>query len=168
MVDLSRVWVVADLFPSEAPHLAYIKAGAAVRMSLPQYPHRTFTARASNTLPEFDSATSTLKVRIEAGNPDFELRPDMLVDVEIDVNLPAALTIPADAAIWTGLVATAFVDRGNGYYEPRTVETRWQADNRLQISQRPGAGGAVVALATFLVDSESRLHGASTRIASLH
>ncbi len=35
----------------------------------------------------------------------------------------ARLTVPADAVVDTGLRKTVFVDRGNGYLEPRAVET---------------------------------------------
>ena len=156
LVDLSRVWIVADVFASDA---LYVRPAASARVFLPEYPGRTFAARVSDTLPQFDSGYRALKVRLEADNPDFALRPDMLVDVEFDAALPPTLTVPADAIIRSGLTSTVFVDRGNGYFEPRAVEAGWHADNLVQVVKGLEAGERVVAAATFLVDSESRLQG---------
>ena len=38
-------------------------------------------------------------------------------------SLPAAVTIPAEAVIDSGLRKTVFVARGNGVFEPRSVQT---------------------------------------------
>jgi Cu(I)/Ag(I) efflux system membrane fusion protein len=156
LVDLSRVWIVADLFSDDAP---YVRAGGLARVSVPGYPGRTFAARVSGALPQFDTATRTLKLRLEVDNPGSELRPDMIVDVSMEAAIPPALTIPADAIVRTGLTGTVFVDHGNGYFEPRTIETGWHADHRVQVLKGLKAGERVVAAATFLLDSESRLQG---------
>ncbi len=45
------------------------------------------------------------------------------MDVDFSVTMPARMTVPAEAVLDTGLKKTVFVDRGNGYLEPRQVET---------------------------------------------
>jgi Cu(I)/Ag(I) efflux system membrane fusion protein len=155
IIDISRVWIVADLYSSEAQ---YVRPGAPVRISLPAYPQRTFSARVSNVPPEFDSVSRTLKLRLEADNPDFALRPDMLVDIEASAALPSAVTVPADAVMDAGLTHTVYIDRGEGRFEPRMVETGWRYDNQVEIVKGLEAGERVVSAATFLIDSESRLH----------
>ena len=84
--------------------------------------NKTFWARVSDILPQVDPVTRTFKVRLETDNLDYALRPDMFVDLEFPVNLPAAVTVPADAIIDTGLKKAVLVDRGNGYFEPRQVK----------------------------------------------
>jgi RND family efflux transporter MFP subunit len=154
IADVSHVWVVADLYSGEAQ---YIRPGAGCKLSLSAYPQRTFTARVSDILPQFDSASGALKLRLEADNADFALRPDMIVNVEAPVTLPPAVTVPSDSVIDSGLNRTVFVDHGGGYFEPREVETGWRYDDRVEILKGLEAGERVVSGATFLVDSESRL-----------
>jgi len=49
------------------------------------------------------------------------------------------------------------VERSEGVFEPREVETGWRFGERVEIRQGVRAGERVVVAATFLVDSESRL-----------
>ena len=72
-------------------------------------------------------------MRLEVGKPGYALRPDMFVDVEFPVKLPPPITVPADAVLDSGLRKTVFVDRGNGYFEPRAVETGWRWASRVEI-----------------------------------
>jgi Cu(I)/Ag(I) efflux system membrane fusion protein len=120
-------------------------------------------ARVSNVLPEVDPTTRTLKIRLEAENPTFALRPDMFVDVELPVSVSPGLTVPADALLDSGLTKRVFVECGDNYFEPREVETGWRLDDRVQIVKGLREGERVVSAGTFLVDSESRLQMAANR-----
>jgi Cu(I)/Ag(I) efflux system membrane fusion protein len=160
LADLTRVWIAADLAQSEAP---YLRAGARARVSLAGSPKAVAAARVSDVLPQFDAATRTLKVRLEADNPSSALRPDMLVDVEVPAELPAATTIPADAVVDGGLRKTVFVDLGNGIFAPRAVQIGWRFDDLVEIISGVEPGEQVVTAGTFLVDSESRLRGAAAQ-----
>jgi RND family efflux transporter MFP subunit len=153
IADLSRVWVLVDTFESEAQ---YLKPGNTVKVL---HPHlkKNFQARVSADLPQFDPNTRTLKVRLETDNPGYVLRPDMFVDVELPVSLPPAITVPLDAVLDSGLKRTVFVDRGNGSFEPREVETGWRLGNRVEIVKGLVPGEKVVISGNFLIDSESRM-----------
>jgi YHS domain-containing protein len=118
----------------------------------------------STVLPQFDPNSRTLKVRLELDNPGYTLRPDMFVDVEFPVTLPAALTVPADAVLDSGLRKMVFVDRGNGYFEPRKVETGWRFGDRIEITKGLMPGERIVVSGTFLIDSESRMKAAAAGI----
>jgi Cu(I)/Ag(I) efflux system membrane fusion protein len=159
IADLSRVWIIAEIFENEAQ---YFRPGTVARVTL-QGQQRTFPARISNVLPEVDPATRTLKLRMEANNPGFALRPDMFVDVELPVHLPAGLSIPADALIDSGLKKRVFVESGPGMFEPREVETGWRFGDRIQITSGLHAGDRVVSAGTFLLDSESKIETAAAR-----
>ncbi len=98
-----------------------------------------------------------MKLRLEADNPGYELRPDMFVDVSLPVPVPAGLSVPADSVIDSGQKKRVFVDKGNGYFEPREVETAWRFNDRVGIVKGLNPGERVVSAGTFLVDSESRL-----------
>ena len=157
IADLSRVWVLADLFRNEAE---YVRPGMQVRVTLPET-KKTLTAVVSTVLPQFDATTRTLKVRLELDNLGYVLRPDMFVDVEFLVTLPSALTIPADAVLDSGLRKTVFVDQGNGFFEPREVETGCRVGNRVEIVKGLKPGERIVISGNFLIDSESRLEMAA-------
>ena len=153
LADLSRVWIVADLYEKEA---RFVKPGSKVRATMP-YQDQTFTATVTEIIPEFDKVSRTLKVRLEAENPGYNLRPDMFVDVEFPFTLPETVTVAVDAVIDSGLKHTVFVDRGNGYFEPRPVETGWRLGDRVQITKGLKPGENIVISGNFLVDSESRM-----------
>jgi membrane fusion protein, copper/silver efflux system len=153
IADLSRVWVVADVFEREAP---YVKPGMSAKISLP---HRgtVFDATVTQAAPQFDAAARTLKVRLELENPENVLRPDMFVDVELLVTFPPAVTVPADAVLDSGQRKTVFVDLGEGRFEPRAVETGWRFDEQVEILKGLVAGERIVTSGNFLIDSESRM-----------
>ncbi len=155
--DLSRVWIQADVFENEAK---YLKAGMKVKVRLPNQ-DRTLQATVGNVLPLFDSSTRTLKIGMEAENPGYFLRPDMFVDVQLPIDLPSAITVPADAIVDSGIRKTVFVARGNGFFEPREVETGWRIGNRVEIVKGLEPGERIVTSGNFLIDSESKLEMAA-------
>ena len=153
LADLSRVWVLADLFENEAK---YIRPGEKVRVTLPHQDEK-FMATVSEVLPQFDPATLTLKVRLEVDNPKFALRPGMFMDVKFPINLPASVNVPAEAILDTGAKKIVFVDRGNGLFEPRRVKTGWRLGDRVEILEGLAPGESIVVSGNFLIDSESRM-----------
>jgi RND family efflux transporter MFP subunit len=157
IADLRRVWVVADVFESEAQ---YLKPGMQVRLSLPDQ-NAAVSGRVSKVLPQFDPATRTLKARIEVENQGYALRPDMVVNVEMPVTFSRALAIPAGAVLDSGLKQTVFVERGEGLFSPRVVETGRRFDDRVEIVKGLQAGEKIVVSGNFLVSSESRLQEAA-------
>ena len=129
---------MTDIFEKD---LEFMKPGM---MATIRYGGRELLARMSAVLPQFDPQSRTLKARFELDNPGFILRPDMLVDVEIEVNMPAAITVPADAVIDSGRQTTVYVDRGSGYFEPRAVKTGWRLGGRVQVTEGLEPGERVV------------------------
>jgi RND family efflux transporter MFP subunit len=161
VADLAHVWVLADIYEHQAD---YVRHGASARVRAPQR-QREYWATVSNVEPLFDEGTRTLKARLELDNPGSALKPGMFVDVDFPVTLPAALTVPADAVLNTGLRSTVFVDRGNGYFEPRPVETGWRVGDRIQVLKGLMAGERIVVSGNFLLDSESRMKAAAQKVA---
>lgn len=153
IADLSRVYILADLFQGEAGD---VKPGTRVRVTVP-HQKKEYHAVVSKVLPQFDPNSRTLKLGLEVDNPDYALKPDMFVDVEFPVTRPSALTVPAEAVLDSGLRKTVFVDLGNGFFEPRQVETGWRAGDRIEITKGLMLGERIVVSGNFLIDSESRM-----------
>src|ERR1017187_693463 len=159
IVDLSRVWIMADVFEYEAPN---IHVGETARVSLQALPGKSFSARIDYLQPEVDPMTRTLKVRLNMDNPGVMLKPDMYADIEFRVNIPSKLTVPADAVLNAGERKTVFVDRGNGYFEPRQVKTVEREGDRIQILSGLSQGERIVTSGNFLIDSESQMKAAAS------
>jgi RND family efflux transporter MFP subunit len=160
IADLRRVWIVADVFEKDAQ---YLKPGTRVDVTLPHHAE-PMTAKVSAVLPQFDPASRTLKVRLEADNPGFRLRPDMLVDVTAEVNVPAAIAVPVDAVVDSGLRKTVFVEHSPGQFQPREVQTGRRWSERVEIVKGLSAGERIAISGTFLLDSESRMKLAMERM----
>jgi membrane fusion protein, copper/silver efflux system len=157
IADLSRVWVLADIAENDGRHF---QPGVPVTMTYPNQ-NKVFRARVSDVLPEFDSRTRTLKVRLEVDNPGYVLRPDMFVDVELPLAPRSAVAVPTDAVLDSGTEKTVFVDKGNGLFEPRRVETGWRFNDRIEITKGLSPGERVVVSGNFIIDSESRMKTAA-------
>ena len=153
IADLSQVWILADLFETEAD---YIQPGLKVAVSL-IHPKKTVTATVSQVPPQYDGSSRALKVRLEVGNLDFALRPGMLVEVEFPLRLPPAILVAADAVQDSGLRRTVYVRQGEGNFEPRNVTTGRHLGGEVEILEGLEAGEQSVVAGNFLVDSESRI-----------
>lgn len=165
IVDLSRVWIMADLFEYEAPN---IRPGETASLSLQSMPGRKFTARVNYIQPQVDPMTRTLKVRLDMDNPGLRLKPDMFANVEFHVNMPVRLTVPVDAVLDAGERKTIFVDRGDGFFEPRQVTTGERDGGRIQILSGLSGGERIVTSGNFLIDSESQLKAAAAGMGGAH
>jgi membrane fusion protein, copper/silver efflux system len=155
IADIGHVWVLTDIFEKDRE---FLKPGARATV---EYQGREFQARMSDSLPQFDPQSRTLKTRFELENPGFVLRPDMFVDVDLHVDMPEAMTVPADSVIDLGRRKTVYVAGENGTFAPRIVRTGWRLGERVQITGGLEPGERVVVSGNFLVDSESRMNLAS-------
>jgi RND family efflux transporter MFP subunit len=157
IADLSHVWVLVDLFGNEARDL---RAGQTARVSVPGE-GKHLAGKFTRSLPQVDAASRVLTARLELDNPNYSLKPDMFVDVEFDVAVPAAIVVPADAVADSGLRKTVFVDRGNGFFEPRQIETGVRLGDRVVVEKGLAPGERIAVSGNFLIDSESRLRAAA-------
>lgn len=161
IADLSRVWIVAEVYGRQAQAF---RPGTQAIVTLSDT-GESFQAKVSDVLPEVDPVTRVLKVRLEADNPGYKLRPEMFVSVSLPVSLPSGISVPSDAILDAGRSERVFVQVADGSFEPRSVETGWQLGDRVQVLKGLQAGESVVASGTFLVDSESRLRSAGKAVA---
>jgi multidrug efflux pump subunit AcrA (membrane-fusion protein) len=154
IADLQRVWILADVPLGAATH---VKPGTVATVKVPGR-ETPITARVSATvLPQFDPTTQSFKLRLEAENPGFVLRPDMFVDAEFEVPYDAAMLVPVDAVLQSGLSNHVFVERSAGVFEPRQVELGRRHAGRVAVLKGLAAGERIATSGTFLLDSESRM-----------
>jgi RND family efflux transporter MFP subunit len=157
IADLSKVWVYANVFQSDVGHL---KPGDPAVVTTDAYPGRTFKGRIDQILPQVDSMTRTVRVRLVFSNPAVALKPGMYVNVSIAIPLGRQLVIPASGVLQAGTRQIAFIDHGEGYLEPREIEVGQQLDDHVVVLKGLREGERIVSSANFLVDSESQLQAA--------
>lgn len=153
IADLSKVWILADMIGEDA---TLLRPGARVRVNVREL-SKTIYATVSHNPPLFDSVSRTLKLRLEADNPGFLLRPDMFVDVEFNSSAPPGISVPAEAVLDSGLRKIVYVETSDNVFEPRTVEVGAAFGNRVAVKRGLNEGDRVVTAGNFMIDSESRM-----------
>jgi Cu(I)/Ag(I) efflux system membrane fusion protein len=158
LADISTIWVLADVPERQ---LAAVGIGAPATVRLRGRPGSSFEGRVSVIYPEIAEATRTAKVRIEIGNRDGMLLPNMYADVDIGSDDPAPqLAVPDSAVIDSGSRRVVILDLGEGRFEPREVKLGRRGDGRVAITEGVAEGDRVVVSANFLIDAESNLKAA--------
>lgn len=159
LADLSRVWVLADIFESEIP---WLHEEQEAMVELPYAPQRRFPARISYIYPYLQGETRTQKVRIELENPGLELKPELFVNVHLEARtMRDSLAVPSEAVLYSGAGQRVFVHLGEGRFEPRPVTVGLRGeDGWIEIVSGLTEGEIVVTSAQFMLDSESRLQEA--------
>lgn len=165
IVDLSKVWIMADLYEVDLP---FVTIGAPAAVALPYMPGRVFRGRVDYIDPVLDGKSRTVKARIELPNPAGLFKPDMYAQVEIRGKSGRGVAVPDSAVMGTGERHIVFVAKGDGLFEPRTVTTGVMVRGYYEIKSGLAAGEQVVTGANFLLDSESKLKAALSAAAPEH
>ena len=159
IADLSRVWLLADVYERELP---FVRLRQSARVTTAAVPNQAWEGMVTYIYPTVEEKTRTIKVRIELENRKGLLKPGMLADVVLRSERGAVrrLAVPDSAIVHTGTRALVFVARDGGRFEPRFVELGEHAGDVVEIRAGLEAGERIVEGANFLLDSESRLRAA--------
>jgi RND family efflux transporter MFP subunit len=159
IADLSKVWIIADVFGDES---AQLRPGTKATVMVREL-SKTVSATVSNSPPLFDATSRTLKLRLETENPGMLLRPDMYVDVEFRVAAPVGISVPAEAVLDSGMQKIVYLETSDGVFEPRPVELGSNFGGRVAVKRGLAEGDRVVTSGNFLIDSESRMKPSALR-----
>lgn len=176
--NLGRIWVVADLFESDAP---YLRAGLPASMTLPYLSGVTWRGTVQFVYPTVDAKTRALHARLAFPNTRLALKPGMFADVRVEVPLGTRLALPDNALLASGEHRYAFVKRRRPAASPTAgpmPQAEASNEGQLQaVEVKTGAlageydevldglveGEEVATQATFLLSSEAQLRGALPR-----
>jgi Cu(I)/Ag(I) efflux system membrane fusion protein len=156
IVDLSSVWVLADIYEYELP---VIKLGAQAAISLSYFPGKEFLSKIDYIYPTLSGETRTARIRFTLPNPGGQLKPQMFTNVTLKINLGKRLIVPEDAVIDTGMRQIVYVDKGDGNFEPREISVGLKTDQMVEVTKGLRVGEKVAFSANFLIDSEAKLKG---------
>lgn len=164
ITDLSTIWILVEVYESEAP---WVKVGQEAEATLPYLPDIVWRGRVEYIYPTIDSKTRTLKLRLRFENPKGTLKPNMYANIRLAVDpKPNTISIPIEALIRSENSDRVIVDLGDGRFEPRLVKTGIESADRVEIISGLKPGEKVVTSAQFLIDSEANLKGALERLQS--
>ncbi|MFZ5540640.1 MAG: efflux RND transporter periplasmic adaptor subunit, partial [Pseudomonadota bacterium] len=157
IADLSRVWLIADVFEQD---IGRVRVGQPARVKLEAFPERRFEGRVTYVYPTVKAETRSAQVRVELPNPGGQLKPAMYAHVEIAAGGGTVLAVPNSAVIDSGTRRVVLVDRGEGRFEPRAVKLGSRGDEYAAVLEGLKEGESVVVAANFLIDAESNLKAA--------
>ena len=153
IIDLSRVWIDADVFEKDLPR---VRPGQEVKLTVTAFPATTFSGKVIFVDSVVNPESRTVKVRTEVANPDGRLKPDMFANVQIVTELNrAAISIPQSAVLNDEGKSIVFVAEGNGY-KKRQVQSGIQNNDRVEIIDGLTAGDKVVVKGNYLLLEQSK------------
>ena len=154
IADLNRVWILADVYRHQLP---FIRRGASARITTPEDSRARVgdgeSVRADLRRGDADAEGAARGVEPAAGAQARACSSTW----SFRSIFPATLVVPADAIVDSGLRKTVFVDRGDGHFEPRLVETGWRMGDDVEVTKGLMPGERIVISGTFFIDSESRM-----------
>ncbi|OGR56552.1 MAG: hypothetical protein A3I11_06345 [Elusimicrobia bacterium RIFCSPLOWO2_02_FULL_39_32] len=159
------VWVYAQIYEYES---ALAKVGQSIEIRAKSFPGKKFSGKIRAIDPILNKETRSLRVRAEVLNPENLLKPEMFVEVKIQVPLGNKLALPEEAVLHTGERNLVFVSLGQGKYEPREVVLGQEAEGYYELISGVSKGEKVVTSANFLIDSESKLKAAISGMGHSH
>lgn len=164
LADLSSVWLLAEVFESQAD---WVKVGQAAEVRLPYLPGQVWEGEVQYIYPSLNPKTRTLKVRLQFKNPEEALKPNMFADVTIYGGARTnILLIPREALIRTGQGERVIMAEGNGRFRQRKVVAGIESGDWVQIITGLQSGDVVVTSGQFLIDSEASLKASLVRMSS--
>jgi Cu(I)/Ag(I) efflux system membrane fusion protein len=155
---LNKVWVEAEVYEADLPH---VRLGQAASVSLDYLPGHSYEAKIAYIYPYLDPAARTGRVRVELANKELELRPGMYASVTLASDAVPRVQVPAAAVVYTGPRRLVFVDLGDGRFRPQVVKVGTEANGMYEVLSGLTPGDRVATSGVFLIAAEARISTAA-------
>jgi Cu(I)/Ag(I) efflux system membrane fusion protein len=164
--DLSTVWVQAQVYEYEIPH---VEIGRTATVTIPSLPDRQFTGKVVFIQPTVEETTRTVQVRIELPNREGLFKPGMFARISIAHPMGEGLLVPTSAVLRTGDRDIVYRVEPGDHFVPVAVKiSPIQFGDRYQVLEGLKEGEPIVTSANFLIDSESRIQFSRGDAAGTH
>lgn len=151
LVDLSQLWVEADLYAGEAD---WLKVGSRVQVQIAGYESEPLTARVAFINPEYRAGSQILTVRAELANPTGRFQPGMQARLLAQHGRQQGITLPVDAVIRDQRGTHVYVQTTDSTFQPRRVETGLETADQVAITGGLKGDEQVVVSGAYLLYSE--------------
>jgi len=162
IADLSKVWILFDVYESE---MFWIKKGDSISYTLESLPGKSFQGKIAYIDPIIDPKTRVAKARVEANNADLQLKPEMFVTGILESKITPSsnsLSIPKTAVMWTGKRSVVYVmqrsDQGIDF-RMREVVLGPELGDAYIIEFGLNPGEEIAVNGTFSIDAAAQLAG---------
>lgn len=153
IADLSDVWVVADLFETDARMLA---PGTRARVSLPGGgPDREATIDQVSAVVDPDR--HTVPVRLRLANPDGALRPNAYATIRWFDPTPVAVALPASAVLSDGAKSYVYRKEADGALRRHDITVGSSSAGVVPVIAGLSATDQVVLSGAILLDNQIQL-----------
>jgi Cu(I)/Ag(I) efflux system membrane fusion protein len=162
IADLSKVWVLFDVYESDVP---WVNKGDKVKFTIASLAGESFTGSISFLDPVIDPKTRVAKARVEVTNHELKLKPEMFVSGTVEAKLPNqsnAVVVPKTAVMWTGKRSVVYVksttDQGVNFMM-RNVTLGPALGESFIIDDGLLKGEEIAVNGTFSIDAAAQLAG---------
>ena len=155
VVDLSTVWIVADVYERDLQH---VQEGTRATVTTTAYPDRPLEGRVSFIDPQLNTTTRTARIRVEVANLRGDLRLGMYTDVAIvSPGTASVLSVPRDAVQSVGDRQVVYVVAPNDptKFMEREVRVGRASSDRIEVLEGLSGGDSVVSKGSFFVRAEA-------------
>jgi membrane fusion protein, heavy metal efflux system len=151
VINLERVWVIANIFERE---LAGLRLGDLAEVTVEAYPNRNFVGHVTYIGDEVDRITRVVRTRIEVPNPDHVLKPGMFARAAINTDSAQEVVVAPESAIYeVDGKPVVFVPSGDGGYSVRQVKLGSRGNETVEILAGLKQGDEVVAKGGLVLKS---------------
>ena len=155
IADLSSVWILADLFESEA---GAIEEGAAALVTSPSIPELSAQGKVDMVSAVVNPDRHTVPIRVRLANPDGALRPNIYARVRFATTARAGtVEVPTTALITDGARQYVYVRDEKGRFARREIVAGPARDGRVPVFTGLTSGETIVAEGGLLLDNQVSL-----------
>jgi RND family efflux transporter MFP subunit len=155
IADVSAVWVLADLFESDA---AGVETGTSARITLPALPGYSIDVPVEAVSAVVDPERHSIPIRVRLPNLDGRLKPNQYAEMRFRVALPpGSAEIAVSALVSDGATQYVYVQEAPGKLARRNVVAGPVHDGRVIIVQGLKVGETVVEQGGILLDNQIEL-----------
>ncbi len=162
IADLSRVWVLFDVYESD---MKWVKKGDKISFTVESLPGETFQGTVDYLDPVIDPKTRVAKARVVKSNSGLKLKPEMFVSGKVEAKLQQqtdAVVVPKSAVMWTGKRSVVYIktttDQGV-YFQMREIELGPALGENYIVENGLQEGEEIAVHGTFSIDAAAQLAG---------
>ncbi|MFY0628463.1 MAG: efflux RND transporter periplasmic adaptor subunit, partial [Reichenbachiella sp.] len=162
IANLSKVWVLFDVYESDMP---WVKTGDQVNFTVASLPGEVFEGKVTFIDPVIDPIRRVASARVEMTNKGLKLKPEMFTSGTLEATLPIqkdAMIIPKTAVMWTGKRSVVYVKEVSGKgvnFMMREVTLGPALGASYIIDKGLTEGEEIAVNGTFSIDAAAQLAG---------
>jgi len=162
IADLSKVWVLFDVYESE---LQWVKKGDLIEFTVQSLPGETFTGKLSYIDPMINPQTRVAKARLEVSNSNLKFKPEMFVSGKVESKGSSkdnSIIVPKTAVMWTGTRSVVYVKNVTDQavtFKLRDVTLGASLGSEYVITSGLESGEEIAVNGTFSIDAAAQLAG---------